>query len=135
MALQTLVDISEIGGFTVVHMDRLRKQFPERFNASGAMDYPWFETHIRPNNFIYARHDVNSLSFTLQNGPVGYNGVNGCQVDTLIEAAKIILVGLNKFVPSYETGLAITKLDSALHWLEHRRKDRASRGVEGTNQP
>ena len=133
MALETLKDVTEIGGFSLVVMDELREKFPEKFNASGAMDYAWFEKDIRLNNFVYVRHDVNSISFTIQNGPIKENGVNGCQVDTLIVAAKTMIEGLNQKFPCRENACAITKLDEALHWLEARKKDRVKRGVEGRN--
>ena len=90
MALETLKGINKIGDFDVVVMDELREKFPDKFNESGAMDYKWFEADIRPHNFVYVRHDVNSISFTIQNGPIKEVGVNGCQVDTLIETASII---------------------------------------------
>lgn len=134
MALETLKGVEEIGGFKVVVMDELREKFPEKFNASGAMDWQWFEKDIRPNHFIYVRHDKNSLSFTLQNGPVKENGINGCQVDTLIEAAKVIIEGLNKQFPCRENAMVITKLDEALMWSEKRKKDREKRNVEGTSK-
>lgn len=133
MALETLKGVTEVGGFGVVVMDELREKFPEKFNESGGMDYAWFEAEIRPTNFIYVRQDKNSLSFTLQNGPVKEHGVNGCQVDTVIETAKLILEGLNKNFPCRENALAITKLDEALLWLGKRKADREKRGVEGQN--
>lgn len=133
MALETLRDINFIDGFQVVVMDRLREKFPEKFNQSGQMDYEWFEAEIRPNAFIYVREDKNSLSFTLQKGPVGEEDFNGCQVDTVIAAAKIMIEGLNERVPCRENVLAITKLDEALMWLKKRKEDRESRGVEGTS--
>lgn len=134
MALETLKQTTKLGKFDVVVMDDLREKFPEKFNPSGAMDWEWFESEIRPNNFVYIRHDKNSLSFTLQNGPVKENGVNGCQVDTVIEAAKVMLEGLNKNFPCRENSVAITKLDEALMWLEKRTKDRETRGVEGQSK-
>jgi hypothetical protein len=112
-------------------MDELREKYPEKFISSGQMDWKWFESEIRPHNFIYVRHDKNSLSFTLQNGPIKEVGVNGCQVNEIILAAKTILEGLNKQFPCRENSLAITKLEEAVHWLEHRTKDREARGVEG----
>jgi hypothetical protein len=115
-------------------MDELREKYPEKFNESGAMDWQWFEKDVRPSNFIYVRHDKNSLSFTIQNGPIKENGINGCQVDTVIAAAKTILEGLNKNFPCRENATAITKLDEALMWLDKRTKDRESRNVEGTLQ-
>lgn len=134
MALETLKDVTEVDGFKVVVMDQLREQFPEKFNESGAMDYKWFEAAVRPNNFIYIRHDVNSVSFTIQNGPVKEAGVNGCQVDQLIHVAKLMIEGLNKNFPCRENAVAITKLDEALMWLEKRKKDRMNRNVEGKSQ-
>ena len=133
MALETLKGIPTVDGFTLVDMDALRVQFPEKFNPSGAMDYQWFESEIRPSNFIYIRQDKNSIAFTLQNGPVKEVGVNGCQVVTVIETAKLILEGLNKNFPCRENSIAITKLDEAVMWLKKRKADRENRGVEGLN--
>jgi len=134
MALETLKDVKKIGDFSVVIMDDLRVESPDKFNESGAMDYKWFEKEIRPNNFIYVRNDVNSISFTVQDGPIKEAGVNGCQVDTIIEAAKLIIEGLNKKYPCRENAVAITKLDEALLWLLKRKMDREKRGVEGKNK-
>lgn len=134
MALETLKGIKKIGKHNLIVMDELREQYPEKFNESGAMDYKWFEKDIRPNNFIYVRHDVNSLSFTIQNGPIKEAGVNGCQVNEIIEAAKIIIEGLNQKFPCRENSMAITKLDECLMWLEKRTKDREARGVEGQSK-
>jgi hypothetical protein len=134
MALETLSGVESIGGFGLVVMDELRTKHPDKFNESGAMDYKWFEAEIRPKNWIYVRNDVNSISFTLQKGPIKEHGVNGCQVDTVIEAAKLIIEGLNKNFPCRENSLAITKLEEALHWLAARRTNRENRGVEGLNK-
>jgi hypothetical protein len=132
MAIETLKGLKKVGEFDVVVMDELRKKYPEKFNASGAMDYKWFEKEIRPKNFVYVRHDVNSLSFTLQNGPVGKAGVNGCQVDTIIETSKLMLEGLNEQMPCLENVMAIQALEIALASLALRKANRAFRGVEGT---
>ena len=134
MALETLKGVTEIGGFPVIVMDELREKFPDKFNESGSMDYEWFEKDIRPNYFVYVRHDVNSISFTLQSAPIGEVGVNGCQVETLIHAALIMLKGLNAEVGCVENDNAINKLEVALHWLGERTKDRQQRGVEGTSK-
>jgi hypothetical protein len=134
LAIDTLRGITEIGGFSVVDMDELRKKNPEKFTPSGGMDYKWFESEIRPNNFVYVRNDVNSIAFTIQNGPVKEVGVNGCQVDTIIGAAKIMLQGLYEKMPSAETFQAIRHLQFALDELEKRKLDREFRGVEGTSK-
>lgn len=134
MALETLKDVKEIGGFKVIDMNATKETNPEMFRPDGSMIYHLFDEQIRPFNFIYVRHDVNSLSFNIQNGPIKENGVNGCQVDTIIEAAKIILEGLNKNFPCRENATAITKLDEALLWLLKRKLDREKRNVEGLSK-
>lgn len=134
MALETLKNVTKIGKFDVVVMDTLREKHPEKFNESGAMDYKWFEKDIRPNNFIYVRNDVNSISFTIQNGPIKEAGLNGCQVNEIIEAAEIILKGLNEKFPCKENSCAITHLQEARMWLEERTRNRESLGVEGLNK-
>lgn len=134
MALETLNNLKEVNGFKVVVMDELRTKYPEKFNESGAMDYKWFEKDIRPFNFIYVRHDVNSLSFTLQNGPVKEKGVNGCQITDVIEVAKHMITELNEKFPCPENENTITFLGLALEWQKRRTTDRLNRGVEGTSQ-
>lgn len=135
MALETLRDVDFLGGFRVVCMDKLREEFPDKFNESGAMDYEWFEKEIRPHHHVYVRHDKNSISFTIQNGPIKEHGVNGCQVGAIIHAARAMIAGLNEKYPCRENALAITKLDEALLWLSARKADRVKRGVEGTDAP
>jgi len=134
MALETLKGVTEINGQKVVVMDELREQFPERFTETGAMDHKWFEETIRPNSFIYVRHDKNSVSFTIQNGPIKEAGVNGCQVVDMISVAKHMIEQLNAKFPCRENAVTITKLDEALMWQDKRTKDREKRGVEGTSQ-
>ena len=133
MSIETLKNITQIGNFDVVVMDELRDKYPEKFNAAGGMDYKWFEKEIRPKNFIYVRHDVNSVAFTIQKGPVKETGINGCQIDTVIETAKIMLEGLDKNFPCDDNALAIMALDEALAFLARRKRDREKRGVEGTS--
>lgn len=123
-----------VGGFEVVCMDDLREQYPEKFNESGAMDYQWFESEIRPINFIYTRKDKNSISFTIQNGPIKEVGINGCQIDCMIEAAKKIIEGFNKDFPCRENSMVITKLDESLMWLRERTRNRELAGIEGLNK-
>ncbi len=134
MALETLKGIKSIGGFDVVVMDELREKNPEMFRPDGSMIYHLFDEKIRPYNFIYVRNDVNSLSFNIQNGPIAENGVNGCQVQTIIEAAKIIIEGLNAKFPCRENSMVITKLDEAIMWSKKRTEDRIARNVEGFNK-
>lgn len=75
-----------------------------------------------------------------QNGPlVDANGnrrePTGAFVETVIQAAadRIRYYQSGEFA-CRENALAITKLEEALHWLNHRTRDREARGVEGTHQ-
>jgi len=125
MALETLKGLLWIGGFPVL------EERPT--DAQGNVDWALFD-ELRKVNPVYVDHDVNMISFRMQNGPIKEVGVNGCQVDTLIHAAKLIIEGLNAKFPCRENSMVITKLDEAIHWLEHRKKDREKRNVEGFNK-
>lgn len=70
-----------------------------------------------------------------QNGPVGENGVNGChQEDLLLIVADRLKCFQSGEFACRENALALTKIEEALHWLNHRTQDRQGRGVEGTNK-
>lgn len=109
MALETLKNVMKIGGFDVKHVD-------------------WNQPAENP---IEINDAQNAITFKIQNGPIAENGVNGCQVDTMIETATIIIRGLNQKFPCRENSIVITKLEEALLWLGKRKADREQRGVEG----
>jgi len=122
MALETLKRITKIDGFDVVVVA----------DCSGVgcnIDY----TRGKQNPVMINQID-NRIEFQIQQGPVKENGVNGCQVDTIIATAKLIIEGLNKNFPCRENSIAITKLDEAIMWLKKRKQDREERGVEGENK-
>ena len=70
-----------------------------------------------------------------QKGPVKEAGINGCHQEDLI---AIVIDRLQHFQKGdfkcRENALALTKLEEAMHWLNHRTRDREKREVEGTNQ-
>ena len=78
------------------------------------------------------------LSINWQNGPLGRDAEriepNGAFVETVIAAAlqRIEYYQSTKF-KCRENALAITKLEEALHWLNHRTQARETRQVEGTH--
>lgn len=131
MALETLKGVESINGEKIVDMVGLKDKHPEMFRPDGSMHYHLFERDIRPHNFIYVRHDVNSLAFTIQNGPIKEVGKNGCQVTDIIAVAKHMIEELNKKHPCRENSMTVTKLDEALMWQKKRTEDRTARGVEG----
>ena len=120
MALETLENVSSIGVFKI---------FPDRSQETGRS---WLE--MKKEYFVVIDNIANSIAFKIQNGPIKEHGVNGCQIDTIIEAAKLILEGLNSNFPCRDNAIAITKLDEALMWRQKRTDDRIKRSVEGTNQ-
>ncbi len=70
-----------------------------------------------------------------QNGPIGENEVNGCHHEDLL---AIVIHRLQSFQSGKyacrENALALTKIQEALHWLNHRTAERQKRGVEGTSK-
>ena len=70
-----------------------------------------------------------------QNGPVKEVGVNGCHQEDLL---AIVVDRLECFQAGpfacRENALALTKINEAIHWLNHRTAGRIVRGVEGTNK-
>lgn len=82
------------------------------------------------------------LKIEWQDGPLGRGEdrqePNGAFVETVISAAKQRLEfyqeANNRKFACRENALAITKLEEALHWLEHRTKDREARQVEGEHK-
>lgn len=70
-----------------------------------------------------------------QNGPIKEFGINGCHQEDLL---AIVIDRLQHFQAGRwacrENALALTKLEEAMHWLNHRTADRVKRGIEGTNK-
>ena len=126
MALETLIGVKEIGKFKVGDFDELTRMAEDESTLEELNE--WVFDHP-----ILVDHFENEISFRIQNGPIKEHGVNGCQVDTIIETAKKILEGLDAKFPSEYNKLAINKLDMALSHLGERTKDREARGVEGTS--
>ena len=114
MSLENIRRITTLGGHEVVHMDDLREVNPSLFppELKGQMDYEAFERDIRPNKFIYLRHDKNSISFTLEK-----DGQDGCPVNCLAGAALAIISEKNKKNPCEEYRQAIDYLTLAMQNL------------------
>jgi hypothetical protein len=81
----------------------------------------------------------NGLSIKWQNGPLGrgleQQSPNGAFVETVI-AAVITRIEFyqSSIFKCRENALALTKLQEALHWLNHRTMERERRQVEGLHQ-
>lgn len=79
------------------------------------------------------------LDINWQDGPLGRDEdrqePNGAFVETVIAAAiqRLEFYNSSKF-RCRENSLAITHLEEAMHWLNHRTANREARQVEGTHE-
>ena len=82
--------------------------------------------------------EATGISIDWQNGPLGRDEErlesNGAFVETVIAIAidRLEYYQASRF-NCRENALAITKLQEAIHWLNHRTRIREERGVEGTH--
>lgn len=67
-------------------------------------------------------------------GPWRRTGVNGVQNEDVLRLVLTRIVALNGIFPCRENSLAITKLEEAIHWLDHRTALRRAQGVEGKRE-
>ena len=127
VALETLEKLDHINGVKILrNCDRPKDE-------NGNVDWRAFD-ELRKAIPISIDDDQNMISFKIQNGPIKENGVNGCQVDEIVIAAREIIAGLNAKFPCRENSCAITKLDEAIMWLRERKRIREARGVEGKSE-
>jgi hypothetical protein len=76
-----------------------------------------------------------ALQVRFQNGPIAEAGVNGVSNEALLAIVIDRLQGFQSGQYSCrENSIALTKLQEAMHWLQHRTRERMARGVEGTSQ-
>lgn len=75
-----------------------------------------------------------AVRISFQNGPINEAGVNGITQEVLL---AIVVDRLKSFQAGpfacRENALALTKIEEAQHWLQHRTRARMDRGVEGTH--
>lgn len=128
MALETLKTVKEINSFKVM-TEKDRVINPE----TNKID--WEATDEKRKEYpIAIDFDKNMISFRIQKGAIKKNGVNGCQIDTMIEATRLIIEQLNGMYPCLENENCLFHLEQALKSLVERKKDRIERGVEGKDE-
>ena len=125
MALETMKETKEINGAKILQERVL--------NDDGTINWPATD-EARKECPIFVDHDVNMISFRIQNGPIKEVGKNGCQVEDVIAVAKHIIEKLNANFPCRENSMIITKLDEAIMWSKKRTDDREARNVEGKSE-
>lgn len=97
----------------------------EGFNTASNPACPLTDRHGKP---------VGPTTILFQNGPIKEVGVNGVTHEALLAILIDRLSMFNKGpYACRENSLALTKLEEALMWLNHRTRAREERGVEGTH--
>lgn len=99
---------------------------------------PGMYTHAGEFGSVYFKspNDTKLGYIDFQDGPISEQGVNGVQIEEIIDALVERLEALN--TPPFtcrENSVAITKLQEARMWLEERTRLRTKRGIEGTRAP
>jgi hypothetical protein len=120
MALEALEGIGHIGGFEI---------------GRPSYDNDVDKQYDALSRFIGINEKTNCIAFRIQNGPIKEVGINGCDISTIIDAATLILLGLNRKFPCEENAKAINCLMRASQFLEERKANREKRGVEGLDKP
>lgn len=102
----------------------------------------FFQDEMKSSNRYYITTaegktgDLNLLAeISFQNGAIKENGVNGAQIEDLIQICIDRLYRFQKGNFNCKANaMAVTKLEEAENWLNRRTMDRKMRGVEGTEQ-
>ena len=94
-----------------------------------------FDTATNPCADQHPKLLNRTVPILFQNGPIPDVGVNGVTQEALIAICIDRLQGFQsgKF-SCRENAIAMTKIEEAVYWLEHRTKGRVERGVEGTHE-
>ncbi len=71
---------------------------------------------------------------SFQKGPIAEAGYNGNSNEALLAIVQDRLEGFQSGpYACRENALALTHIQDAMHWLQHRTRERLARGVEGTS--
>ena len=99
---------------------------------------PGGANHQYAIEFTNTKHDkplFERQNIAFQNGPIAESGVNGISQEALL---AIVIDRLQSFQDGpykcRENAIALTHLEDAIHWLQHRTRQRMARGVEGTSK-
>ena len=138
MALETLKGVTEIDGFKIFRnlTEGDGKEGARVLTEEGERIVPWkdFGDKFREEYPIGIHDGSNLISYKIQNGPIKENGVNGCQVDTMVATVIRMIQELNRKFPDECNNHALNNFVSGLGWLKQRKINREARGVEGYNK-
>jgi hypothetical protein len=74
------------------------------------------------------------LRVKFQTGGTATTEKSGVFIEDLLIVAYAKLNEYNKYLPSRENSLALTKIEEAIMWLANRKAEREARGVYGTEE-
>lgn len=83
--------------------------------------------HEKPEDYV----NKAGLFIKFQSGPIAENGVNGVQIEDVVEESIARLRFVNSLMSCRENSVALTHLETALLWLNKRTAARQKQGVEG----
>lgn len=104
--------------------EKLTVETDDKLTVGGAPTNYWIR-------FPHSPHALAAISF--QDGTILEVGTNGVTHEALL---AILIDRLQSFqrgpYSCRENAIALTHLEDAMHWLQHRTRQRVARGVEGT---
>jgi len=112
MSLKALMGVKYINGNKVKHTSRYSK--------------------ANSKEFIKVDQNFSTLTFKLQSEPIREIGVDGCNVEDVIEIARILVANLPG-KGHKTTVMATVRLGEAIGFLEQYRAERVDEGKEGTD--
>jgi hypothetical protein len=109
--------------------------FDEPGNGGACHRYGICFTQDVPGAEVGAGDWNSECEISFQDGPIAEAGINGISQEALLAVVVDRLECFQKGQYSCrENAIALTKLQEAMHWLQHRTRERVARGVEGTSQ-
>jgi len=113
------------------HLHNAKENFRQvltsyKFNEKGNLEI--VNEYVKADNFINI--EGNKISFTIQDGVISENGVNGIQASDLIGYSLELIKSVNNAFSCRENSITITKLEEALNAQNNRVIDRIKRNVE-----
>ena len=116
-------------------LDNRKDTNPNMFRPEGFMRYHLLTDQLGGESHTFLRFDKNCILFKLQDGPIKEVGVNGCQIDFILNVVMALLQGANEKFPHAENEKAMDHIMKAWQALQRRTKERTERGVEGYEKP
>lgn len=102
----------------------------QRLNENGNLEI--ISEFRKTSDFIEI--NGNKITFTIQDGVISENGINGIQARDLLVYSLELIKSLNEEFSSRENALTITKLEEAIAFQDLRTINRIKRNVEGKHQ-